>query len=81
MNFGGGPPEAILILVGPAGSEVAKLELLYEDGRVATVPLHDGWALYEVARRDYVAGQRPQFLIGRDTTGKEIASTRMPWVR
>jgi hypothetical protein len=47
MNFGGAPG-GILLLVGPVGSEIAKLELRYQDRRTATVLLHDGWALYEV---------------------------------
>jgi hypothetical protein len=81
MNFGGGPPDGILLMVGPVGSDIARLELLYEDGRVATMPLHDGWTLYEVEPEDYVVGQRPAFLIGRNSSGKEIASKRFPWTR
>jgi hypothetical protein len=81
MNFGGGPPDVILLLVGPVGSDIATLALLYEDGRVATIPLHDGWTLYEVEPEDYVIGQRPAFLIGRAASGKEIASKRLPWTR
>jgi hypothetical protein len=78
MNFGGAPG-GILLLVGPVGSKITTLELRYVDGRLATVPLHRGWALYEVARSDYVEGQRPQTLIGRDSSGHEIASKRLPW--
>jgi hypothetical protein len=79
MNFGGGAPDGILLLVGPVGSDIAKLELRYQDGRVANIPLSEGWALYEVETADYVKGRRPEALIGRDTSGREVASERMPW--
>jgi hypothetical protein len=78
MNFGGAPG-GILLLVGPVGSDITKLELRYQDGRVATVPLHGGWALYEIVSTDYVEGRRPQILIGRDDSGLEIALQRLPW--
>jgi hypothetical protein len=79
MNFGGGPPDGILLLVGPVGAEVATLELLYEDSRTATVPLNDGWALYEVDRSDYRKGRRPELLVGRDSSGRETGTVRLPW--
>jgi hypothetical protein len=78
MNFGGAPG-GILLLVGPVGSDIAKLELRYQDGRVANVPLSEGWALYEVQRADYLEGRRPEILIGRDASGREIVSERLPW--
>jgi hypothetical protein len=80
MNFGGAPG-GILLLVGAVGSQIARLELRYQDGRLATVPLHDRWALYEVAPADYVEGRRPQTLVGRDSAGHEIASRRLPWTK
>jgi hypothetical protein len=78
MNFGGAPG-GILLFVGPVGSDIAKLELRYQNGRVATIPLREGWALYEVERADYAEGRRPEILIGRDVSGREIASQRLPW--
>jgi hypothetical protein len=78
MNFGGAPG-GILLFVGPVGSDIAKLELRYQDGRVANIPLSEGWALYEVEIADYVEGRRPEVLIGRDASGREIASERLPW--
>jgi hypothetical protein len=80
MNFGGAPG-GILLLVGPVGSEITRLDLRYQDGRLATVPLHDGWALYEVVPADYAEGRRPQTLVGRDSAGREVASERLPWTR
>jgi hypothetical protein len=76
----GGAPGGILLLVGPVGNHIAVLELRYEDGRIANVPLHHGWALYEVKRADYAKGRRPAVLIGRDGSGREVASRRLPWV-
>ena len=78
MNFGGAPG-GILLLLGQVGSKIARLELRYQDGRLVTVPLHDRWALYEVVPADYAEGRRPQKLVGRDSTGREIASQRLPW--
>lgn len=78
MNFGGAPG-GVLLLIGRVGSEISTLELNYQDGRNVTVPLNDDWALYEVVRADYVEGRRPQELIGRDASGKEIALKHMPW--
>lgn len=79
MNFGGGAPDGILLLVGPVGSDIATLELRYQNGRTATLPLSDGWALFEVESADYVQGRRPEILIGRDVSGRKIASERLPW--
>lgn len=78
MSFGG-TPGGILLLVGPVGSDIASLELRYEDGRVAPVTLTDGWALYEVDRADYAQGRRPEVLVGRDASGRAVASQRLPW--
>jgi hypothetical protein len=78
MNFGGAPG-GILLLVGPVGSDVVKLELRYQSGRVANIPLSEGWTLYEVQHADYVDGRRPEILVGRDASGREIASHRLPW--
>jgi hypothetical protein len=78
MNFGGAPG-GILLLVGPVGGEVETLELLYEDSRTARVPLSDGWALYEVDRSDYRKGRRPELLVGRDSSGRETGTERLPW--
>jgi hypothetical protein len=80
MNFGGAPG-GVLLLVGPVGSQVATLELRYQDDRLVTVPLHDGWAFYEVVPADYIQGRRPQTLIGLGASGGEIASQRLPWTQ
>jgi hypothetical protein len=78
MNYGGAP-DGILLLVGQVGAGIASLELEYQDGRRANVPLHRGWALYEIDRRDYAEGRRPTELIGRDRTELQVRSKRMPW--
>jgi hypothetical protein len=80
MNFGGAPG-GILLLVGPVGSEINSLEVHYQDERVDIIPLHEGWALYEVATTDYQQGRRPQMLIGRDSSGHEVAAERLPWTQ
>lgn len=79
MNFGGGAPDGILLLVGPVGTAIETLMLRYEDDRTATVPQSDGWVLYEVERADYARGMRPETLVGLDADGREIAAERLPW--
>jgi len=78
MNFGGAP-DGVLLLVGPVGADIATLQLRYQDDRTANVPLRDGWALYEVERSDYAEGKRPDTLVGRDASGREIAAKSLPW--
>jgi hypothetical protein len=78
MNYGGAPG-GILLLVGPVGSDIANLELGYEDGRRAEVPVSSGWVLYEVNAHDYIEGRRPTELSGRDAAGRKIAALRLPW--
>lgn len=78
MNFGGAPG-GVLLLVGPAGSDIATLEVRYQDGRTATAHLSEHWVLYEVDPSDYVQGRRPELLVARDASGNEIASERLPW--
>jgi hypothetical protein len=79
MQFGGGAPDGIQLLVGRVGSEIARLRLRYQDGRVVAVPLHEGWAMYEVVPADYAEGRRPAELVGLDAAGRKIASKRLPW--
>jgi hypothetical protein len=78
MNFGGAPG-GVLLLVGPVGSDLASIEARYENGRVDPVPLTEGWVLYEVEPADYLAGRRPEILVGRDASGRRIAAERLPW--
>jgi hypothetical protein len=78
MNFGGAPG-GVLLLVGPTGSQITTLELLYQDGRVDPIPLHDGWALYEVVPARYAQGHRPEKLIARDANGQTVATKGFPW--
>jgi hypothetical protein len=75
----GGAPGGIQLLVGPLSPKIARLDVRYEDGRVARMPLRAGWTLYEVVRADYVKGRRPAVLVGRDRSGKVIARKRLPW--
>jgi hypothetical protein len=78
MYFGG-LPGGVLLLVGPVGTDIAKLELRYQNHHTASIPLHDGWALYEVTPNHYANGQRPEMLVGRDTRGNIVATKGFPW--
>lgn len=81
MQFGGASPTGIQLLVGPVGSDVARLRVTYQDGREDNVPLKEGWALYEVVRADYAEGRRPAELIALDEQGDIVARQRLPWAR
>ena len=78
MNYGGAPG-GTLLLVGPVGHKITTLKLHYQDGRTTTIPLHQHWALYEIKPIDYTKGRRPKTLIGRNATGQQIATIRLPW--
>jgi hypothetical protein len=79
MQFGGGAPDGIQLLVGPVGTEIAALRVAYEDGRQVEIPLNEQWALYEVVPADYVEGRRPVEMTGLDGSGRVIATERLPW--
>lgn len=75
----GGAPGGIQLLVGPVARKIVRLDVRYEDGRVVRMPLREGWTLYEVVRADYAKGRRPAVVVGRDRSGKVVATTRLPW--
>lgn len=79
MQFGGGAPDGIQLLVGPVGTEVTALRVAYQNGRHEEIPLSERWALYEVVPADYVEGRRPVELTGLDRSGRVIARERLPW--
>jgi hypothetical protein len=45
------------------------------------VPLREGWALYEIDPADHASGRRPELLVGRDASGRETGTVRLPWAR
>jgi hypothetical protein len=76
----GGAPGGTLLLVGPVAPDVRRLELRYEDGRFARMPIREGHTLYEVVRADYREGRRPEVIVGRDSSGRIVAEQRLRWL-
>lgn len=78
----GSAPDGMLLLWGEVGSELATLDLRFEDGRVERLPLAGHFTLYQVARDDFAAGRRPIALIGRNPDGDVVSERRLgPWRR
>lgn len=76
----GSAPRGMFLLWGEVGSEIAQLELRFEDGRVERLPLAKQFALYQVDSADFIAGRRPLVLIGRDASGKVVGERKLgPW--
>ncbi len=76
----GAAPGGMLLLWGEVGSEIAQLELRFEDGRIEQLPLVEQFALYQVDPADFVAGRRPLRLVGRDSNGNAVGERKLgPW--
>jgi hypothetical protein len=85
----GGP---VLIAGSTTLDSAASLEIRFEDGQAATVPvlwiskpIDAGFYGYEVPRANWVRGHRPNELILRDANGKELrrdsSAFAAPWFR
>jgi hypothetical protein len=66
----------VLLSGGPARPDVAEIEVRYEDGKGAVVPMTKGTWLYEVKPVHLRRGHRAKLLIARDANGKELARRR-----
>lgn len=78
----GTSPDGMLLLWGEVGSEIARLELHFEDGRIEQLPLAKRFALYQVDPADFAAGRRPLRLVGRDRSGTAVGERKLgPWRR
>jgi hypothetical protein len=70
----------MLLLWGEVGSEIEKLELRFEDGRVERLPLVEQFTLYQVDPADFVVGRRPIALVGRNSDGTIVGERKLgPW--
>jgi len=76
-NQRGAAPHGMLLLWGSVGHLIVSLELRFEDGSVIRIPLHHGWALYQVNPRSFVRGHRPIALIGRNQSGRVVGMRRL----
>jgi hypothetical protein len=78
----GAAPGGMLLLWGEVGSDITKLELQFEGGRIEELPLTNRFALYQVDPADFDAGRRPLRLVGRDANGTAVGERKLgPWQR
>jgi hypothetical protein len=64
---------SMIYLEGSVGPEVAELELDYQDGTSAVVPIVERFVLSDIDASYFQAGKRPYRLIARDRKGNEVA--------
>jgi len=73
QSQGGG---VVLLSGGPVRPDVAEIEVRYENGEGAVVPVAKGMWLYEIKPEHFSRGHRPELLIARDADGRELARRR-----
>jgi len=73
QSQGGG---VVLLSGGPVRPDVAEIEVRFENGEVAVVPVAKGMWLYEIKPDHFSRGHRPELLIARDADGRELARRR-----
>jgi len=66
----------VLLWGGPVRKDVARIEVRFEDGDRAAVPVVEGMVLYEIPPEHFPRGHRPELLIARNADGKELARRR-----
>jgi hypothetical protein len=72
------PTEPITVLLaGSVAPRVATVELRFEDGEVAQLPLVDGFFLFEVAPEHWKKGSLPASVVARDERGRVVARQRV----
>jgi hypothetical protein len=65
--------DVVLLWGGPARADVAEIEVRYQDGEHAVVPVVEGMVLYEIPPEHFARGHRPNLLIARGADGRELA--------
>jgi hypothetical protein len=70
-GIGGPNVNQLVLLGGPVGSEIARVDLVYDDGSTERLPLRNGFILKQVDEDP--RGRWPAKLVGRDETGRVIA--------
>jgi hypothetical protein len=66
--------EVMVFLVGSVGPEVATLTLEHEDGAEIDLPIVERFVLYDIPCAHFYEGARPIRLVGRDKSGRVVAS-------
>jgi hypothetical protein len=71
------PRPGILLLWGGIGANIKTLQLRFEDKTHVPVPIQNHYSLYQVNPHNVIPGHRPVELIGRDDTGRVVATQRV----
>jgi hypothetical protein len=66
--------ETMVFLDGSVGREVATLTLEHEDGTEIDLPIVERFVLYDIPCAHFYEGARPIRLVGRDKSGRVVAS-------
>jgi hypothetical protein len=61
---------------GPVRADVAEIEVRYQDGERAIVPVVEGMVLYAIPPEHFLRGHRPNLLIAHAADGRELARRR-----
>jgi hypothetical protein len=77
----GAAPHGLLVLWGPVGSAIAKLEIRFGDGTHTAIPIHDGYVLFRVSPENYRSGHRPRELVARDVAGHVVRTRKFGYLR
>lgn len=64
--------QALTLIWGHAGSDVASLRVRFQDGTMARLPLTDGVFFHVFPKQRWRAGHRPAMLIGREKPGRTV---------
>jgi hypothetical protein len=67
-------------ITGAAGTNIARVDVRFSDGRTATAQFYRGAIFYLIPRANYAAGHRPIELLGRDANGRIVARKRLPYI-
>jgi hypothetical protein len=70
MLYGGPVEKKLVLLHGPVGSDIARVELVWSDATSERLKLENGFVLKEI---DPDAKRRPARLVGRDESGRVVA--------
>jgi hypothetical protein len=77
-SIGGGllSGSAPILFVAEVGTDVAKVELQFQDGTVELVRPSEGFVLLEIEARHWQQGHRLKSVLARDSRGQEISRVR-----
>lgn len=70
MLYGSPVDKRVVLLHGPVGSDIARVDLVWDDGATERLRLENGFLMKEI---DPNGARRPAKLVGRDESGRVLA--------